>query len=113
MPPSIGTGWVCETVDAKPLTADGQIFRMRMYHPRHPDGNYQTANRVEVFEPPSAISWATGYERDNGTLGFGGWKWRYDLVANGSANNDGHFHLRLVSRLGVDTRADRIPAVSF
>jgi uncharacterized protein YndB with AHSA1/START domain len=81
-----GTGWVCETADGKPLTAAGQIFRMRMYHPRHPDGNYETANRVEVFEPPWAISWATGYEADDGTLGFGGWEWRYDLTPNGTAN---------------------------
>jgi uncharacterized protein YndB with AHSA1/START domain len=81
-----GTGWVCETVDAEPLTGVGQVFRMRMYHPRHPDGNYQTANRVEVFEPPRAICWATGYETDDGTLGFGGWKWRYDLTPNGTAH---------------------------
>jgi hypothetical protein len=38
------------------LTAAGQIFRMSMYHPNHPDGNYQTAKRVQVFDPPSTIS---------------------------------------------------------
>ena len=80
-----GTGWVCETVDGEPLSTVGQIFRMRMYHSGHPNGNYETANRVEVFEPPQAISWATGYERDDGTLGFGGWKWRYDLSPFGAA----------------------------
>jgi hypothetical protein len=42
-----GTGWVRETLDSKPLTAAGQIFRMSMYHPKHPDGNYQMANRVQ------------------------------------------------------------------
>src|SRR5882724_8163089 len=57
-----GTGWVCDTVDSKPLTAAGQIFWMSMYHPNHPDGNYQTANRVQVFDPPSTISWETGYD---------------------------------------------------
>jgi uncharacterized protein YndB with AHSA1/START domain len=36
-----GTGWVRETLDSKPLTAPGQIFRMSMYHVNHPDGNYQ------------------------------------------------------------------------
>ena len=33
-----GTGWVCEPVDSEPLTAAGQVFRMSMYHPNHPDG---------------------------------------------------------------------------
>jgi len=47
-----GTGWVRETSDSKPLTASGQIFRMSMYHPNHPDGNYETANRVQVYDPP-------------------------------------------------------------
>ena len=35
-----GTGWVRETLDSEPLTGPGQIFRMSMYHPNHPDGNY-------------------------------------------------------------------------
>jgi hypothetical protein len=78
-----GTGWVRETLDSKPLTAAGQIFWMSMYHPNHPDGNYQTANRVEVFDPPSTISWKPGYDAGDGTLGFGGWTWRYDLTPAG------------------------------
>ena len=81
-----GTGWDCETVDSKPLTAAGQIFRMSMYHPNHPDGNYETANRVQVFDPPSAISWETGYDPGDGTLRFGGWFWRYDLTPAGPSN---------------------------
>ena len=81
-----GTGWVCETVDSKPLTAAGQIFRMSMYHPNHPDGNYQTANQVQVFDLPSAISWSTGYDPGDGTLRFGGWFWRYDLAAVGPSS---------------------------
>ena len=80
-----GTGWVRDTPASKPLTAAGQIFRMPMYHPGHPDGNYETANRVEVFDPPSAISWKTGYDADDGTVRFGGWKWRYDLTPAGTA----------------------------
>ena len=55
-----GTGWVCNALDSEPLTAAGQIFRMSMYNPNHPDGNYQMANQVEVFEPPNAISWEPG-----------------------------------------------------
>ena len=81
-----GTGWVRETVDSKPLTAAGQIFWMSMYHPNHPDGNYQTANRVQVFDPPSTISWETGYDPGDGTLRFGGWFWRYDITPVGPSN---------------------------
>jgi len=55
-----GTGWVREPLDMKPLTASGQIFRMAMYHANHSDGNYQMANRVQVFDPPHAISWEPG-----------------------------------------------------
>ena len=68
-----GTGWVRETLDSKRLTAAGQIFRMSMYHPNHPDGTYQMANRVQVFDPPSTISWEPGYDAGDGTLSFGGW----------------------------------------
>lgn len=78
-----GTGWVRETPASKPSTAAGQIFRMPMYHPGHPDGNYETANQVEAFDPPSSISWKTGYDADDGTVRFGGWKWRYDLTPAG------------------------------
>jgi hypothetical protein len=83
-----GTGWVRETVDSTPLTAAGQIFRMSMYHPGHPDGTYETANRVLVFDPPTAISWETGYEADDGSLRFGGWTWSYDLTPAGPSNTE-------------------------
>jgi hypothetical protein len=75
-----GTGWVCEPLDRELLTAVGQIFRMAMYHPNHPDGGYQTANQVQVLDRPNAISWKPGYDTGDGTLGFGGWIWRYDLM---------------------------------
>ena len=78
-----GTGWVRESVESKPLTAPGQMFRMSMYHPNHPDANYQMVNLVEVFDPPSTIGWKPGYDTGDGTLGFGGWTWRYDLTPDG------------------------------
>jgi hypothetical protein len=81
-----GTGWVSESLDSESLTSPGQIFRMFMYHPNHPDGNYQTANRVELFEPPRIISWKPGYDADDGTLRFGGWVWRYDLTPAGDSS---------------------------
>ena len=78
-----GTGWVREPLDSEPLTAAGQVFRMTMYHPNHPDGIYHTANRVQVFDPPNAIAWETGQDTDDGGLSFGGWVWRYDLTPAG------------------------------
>ena len=55
-----GTGWVRESLDGKPLTETGQIFRMAMYHDNHPNKDYEMANRVEVFDPPRAIAWQPG-----------------------------------------------------
>ena len=78
-----GTGWVTAPVDREPLTAVGQVFRMSMYHPDHPDGRYETANEVEVVDAPVTISWKTGYDTGDGTLAFGGWCWRYDLARSG------------------------------
>jgi hypothetical protein len=81
-----GTGWVREYLDVGPLLAAGQIFRIAMYHPKHPDGSYQIANRVQVFDPPNAISWEPGSEADDGTVSFPGWVWRYDLAPAGDSS---------------------------
>jgi hypothetical protein len=79
-----GTGWVRGSVDGDLITAAGQVFRMAMYHPNHPDKDYKTANRVEVFDEPRAIAWQPGTESpETGELSFGGWIWRYDLEATG------------------------------
>ena len=78
-----GTGWVRETLDSSPLTVPGQIFRMSMYHPNHPDGNYRMANRVQVLDPPTSISWEPAGDAGDGNLSFAGWFWRYDLTAAG------------------------------
>jgi hypothetical protein len=78
-----GTGWVRESLDTTPLTAAGQVFRMAMYHPNHPDGTYRMANRVRIFDPPNAIAWEPGQDTDDGGLRFGGWVWRYDLTPLG------------------------------
>jgi hypothetical protein len=43
------------------------------------------ANRVQVFDPPHAISWKPGYDTGDGSLGFGGWVWRYDLASAGAS----------------------------
>src|ERR1017187_3355370 len=77
------TGWVRDPLDRQPLTASGQIFRMAMYHANHPNGNYEMANRVQVFDPPHAISWEPGQDTGDGSLRFGGWVWRYDLTPPG------------------------------
>jgi uncharacterized protein YndB with AHSA1/START domain len=83
-----GTGWVRESLDSKPLTAAGQIFRMAMYHPGHPDGNYQMANRVQVLDPPRVISWEPGQDTGDGSPSFGGWIWRYDLAPAGPSKTE-------------------------
>ena len=83
-----GTGWVQQAADRAPLTEVGQIFRMDMYHPNHPNGEYQVANEVHVIDPPRAIGWMTGQEKDGGRLEFGGWIWRYDLVPRGPAETE-------------------------
>jgi len=78
-----GTGWVQDAVDRAPLTAAGQIFRMSMHFGKHPDGDYQTVNKVVAFDPPHAIGWTTGQEKAGGEPEFGGWIWRYDLAPLG------------------------------
>lgn len=75
-----GTGWVCGPLDGQRLTTSGQVFRMSMYHPNHPDGRYEMANQVRELDPPRAISWEPGTEDAEGCLSFGGWRWRYDLA---------------------------------
>ncbi|GAA2849689.1 SRPBCC family protein [Pseudonocardia halophobica] len=83
-----GTGWVREAVDRAPLTEVGQVFRIGMYHPNHPDGHYEMANEVRVCDPPRAIGWLPGQEKDDGHLEFGGWTWRYDLVPLGPSETE-------------------------
>ena len=83
-----GTGWVQAAADQTPLTEVGQIFRIDMSHPNHPDGNYQMANKVVVLDPPRAIGWLPGTEKDDGQLEFGGWTWRYDLTPLGPSETE-------------------------
>jgi hypothetical protein len=61
---------------------------MAMYHANHPNGNYEMANRVEVFDPPHAISWKPGRDPGDGHLLFGGWIWRYDLAPLGPSETE-------------------------
>lgn len=80
-----GTGWVCEASDPQLIVASGQVFRMRMFHPKHPEGNYEMHNLVLDFEQDRVIAWRPGFVQDasTGRLGFGGWTWRYDLTPYG------------------------------
>jgi uncharacterized protein YndB with AHSA1/START domain len=61
-----GTGWVREPLDGQPLTAAGQVFRIAMYNDNVPGGHYRMANRVQVFDPPRAISWEPGMDTGDG-----------------------------------------------
>jgi hypothetical protein len=80
-----GTGWVAEAVDAQPVAEVGQVFRMAMYHPAHPDGDYEIHNVVIAFERDRVIAWRPSYvdQAEPGGLGSGGWTWRYDLMPRG------------------------------
>ena len=81
-----GTGWVRDSLDGDRITDAGQIFRMEMYHPNHPDKDYKIANLVEVYDEPRAIAWKPGTESpENAELSFGGWIWRYDLEVTGQS----------------------------
>ena len=75
-----GTGWVREPLDRQPLTAAGQVFRMAMYHDNAPVQHYRMANRVQVFNPPHAISWEPGMYSGDGDPQIVGHVWRYDLA---------------------------------
>ena len=76
-----GTGWVRGPLeDGVRITAEGEVFDMGMYHPQHPDGDYQIANRVVAFEPPTAIEWEPGFYVEDGQRDSGRWTWRYDLA---------------------------------
>ncbi|MBC6451187.1 SRPBCC family protein [Actinokineospora xionganensis] len=83
-----GTGWVREPVDRATLTEVGQLFRMEMRHAKHPNGDYQVANKVHVLDHPRTIGWLTGQEKDDGQLEFGGWIWRYDLEPLGPSDTE-------------------------
>lgn len=83
-----GTGWVRESLDGKPLTEHGQIFRMAMYHGNHPDGAYEMANKVVALESPSVIAWEPGQAGPDGEIEYGGWIWRYDLAPAGADRTD-------------------------
>jgi hypothetical protein len=84
-----GTGWVRDSLDGDRITAAGQVFRMAMFHPNHPDKDYKIANRVEVFDEPRAIAWQPGSESpETGELSFGGWIWRYDLEATDASRTN-------------------------
>lgn len=77
-----GTGWVTSAVDTLRIAAVGELFRMAMFHPDHPDGGYETVNEVTAHDEPRVLAWRTGYvEPVTGELRFGGWWWRYDLTA--------------------------------
>ena len=83
-----GTGWVREPFDSQPLTETGQVFRMAMYNDNVPGGHYRMANRVQVFDPPRAISWEPGMDTGEGNPQIVGHIWRYDLAPAGPSGTE-------------------------
>jgi hypothetical protein len=82
------TGWVSDSLDRQPLSAWGQIFRMALYHAKHPNGDDEMANRVQVFDPPHSISWEPGSDSGDSTFRAGGWIWRHDLASLGPSETE-------------------------
>jgi uncharacterized protein YndB with AHSA1/START domain len=78
-----GTGGVREPLNSRDLTEAGQVFRMAMYNDKVPGGHYRMANRVQVFDPPRAISWEPGMDTGDGNSQIVGHIWRYDLAPAG------------------------------
>ena len=83
-----GTGWVRDPLDRQALSASRQIFRMAFYHPGHPDGDDEMANRVEAFDPAHSPSRKSGYDAGDGILRIGSWIWRYDLTPLGPSETE-------------------------
>lgn len=84
----VSTGGVREPLDSQHLTEAGQVFRMAMYNDNVPGGHYRMANRVQVFDPPCAISWEPGMYTGDGNPQIVGHIWRYDLAPAGSPGTE-------------------------
>ena len=59
-----GTGWVQESVDRAPLAEVGQIFRVDMYHPGHPNGDYQVAPGPGAASAAEPVNYARRLDLD-------------------------------------------------
>lgn len=79
------TDWVRGPLeeDPAPLTEVGQVFGIEMFH-ENAHGRYDMHNRVIALEPERTIAWEPGQYEPDGTLGTGGWTWRYDLAPEGA-----------------------------
>jgi uncharacterized protein YndB with AHSA1/START domain len=83
-----GTGWVREPLESQHLTEAGQVFRMAMYNDNAPGGHYRIGNRVQVFDPPRAISWEPGMDTGGSDPQIVGHIWRYDLAPAGASGTE-------------------------
>lgn len=79
------TDWVRGPLEEDPtsLTEVGQVFGIEMFH-ENAHGRYDMHNRVIALEPERTIAWEPGQYEPDGTLGTGGWTWRYDLAPEGA-----------------------------
>ena len=75
-----GTGWVRRPLkEGARITAEGEVFDMAMYHPQHPDEDYEIANRGSPSSRPPRSSREPGFYVEDGQRDSGRWTWRYDL----------------------------------
>lgn len=70
-----GSGMVRDPIDSAPLTTEGQIFEMNMYHERF--GDYVIQNHVRVLKSNEEISWMPS----GGGREPAGYWWGYDITA--------------------------------
>jgi hypothetical protein len=82
------TDWVRAALDRDPITEVGQVFGIEMFH-ENAGGRYDMHNRVIALESDRTIAWEPGQYGPDGTLGAGGWTWRYDLAPAGTENGSG------------------------
>lgn len=82
-----GSAMVRGDVDAGPITAVGQVFRMQVRHPRA--GDYLTDNLVTRFEPDAVVAWRTGAVDAEPP----GWEWTWSLepLADGTTRVSLHY----------------------
>lgn len=74
-----GSGRVMGDVDARPITATGQVFTMAMSDPTR--GDYRTDNEVLALEPDRLIAWSST-EAGQPQIGVR-WRWQLDPAGPG------------------------------
>ena len=79
-----GVRMIQENLTSEPITAVGQVFRMRMS--RGAPEDYFINNHVVAFDPPRQIAWTV---HDGDTDQDLGWSWTFDLTPTSTSGESG------------------------